>query len=105
MEARQIIPIETLSEPDAEHAERLPTFQEATRNFQRKLLEETLLATEWNVSEAARRLDLARSHVYNLIHSFGLSRRRAIASVEEVPEAHAAPDTPSLVETTAIQGF
>jgi transcriptional regulator of acetoin/glycerol metabolism len=50
------------------------TFQEATRAFQRRLLLETLEATDWNVSEAARRLDIVRSHVYNLIHAFQLSR-------------------------------
>jgi Nif-specific regulatory protein len=50
------------------------TFQEATRAFQRDLLEATLRETEWNISEAARRLDVARSHVYQLIASFGLKR-------------------------------
>ena len=29
---------------------------------------------DWNVVETARRLDLARSHVYNLIRAFGLER-------------------------------
>lgn len=50
------------------------TFQEATREFQRSLLLRTLKETGWNVTEAARRLDLARSHVYNLIKSFDLER-------------------------------
>jgi transcriptional regulator with GAF, ATPase, and Fis domain len=50
------------------------TFQEATRRFQARLLAETLEATGWNVSETARRLDLARSHVYTLIRAFGLER-------------------------------
>ncbi len=52
------------------------TFQEATRAFQRDLIETTLRETDWNVSEAARRLDLARSHVYQLISSFALKRAR-----------------------------
>ena len=52
------------------------TFQEATRRFQKNLLRETLDETQWNVLEAARRLDLARSHVYNLIRAFGLERGR-----------------------------
>jgi Nif-specific regulatory protein len=52
------------------------TFQEATRRFQARLLRETLEASGWNVVEAARRLDLARSHVYNLIRAFGLERER-----------------------------
>jgi Nif-specific regulatory protein len=51
------------------------TFQESTRRFQRELIEQTLEETKWNVAEAARRLDLARSHVYNLIQTFGLSRK------------------------------
>jgi Nif-specific regulatory protein len=50
------------------------SFQEATRRFQRELLLKTLSETSWNVTEAARRLDLARSHVYNLIKAFGLER-------------------------------
>jgi Nif-specific regulatory protein len=50
------------------------SFQEHTRRFQQSLLEETLAACEWNVSEAARRLDLTRTHVYNLIRGFGITR-------------------------------
>ena len=38
------------------------------------LLVRTLLETQWNVTETARRLDLARQHVYNLIHTFELKR-------------------------------
>jgi Nif-specific regulatory protein len=52
------------------------TFQEATRRFQAHYLEDALEANGWNVVETARRLDLARSHVYNLIRAFGLERRR-----------------------------
>jgi Nif-specific regulatory protein len=50
------------------------TFQEATRRFQERLLRDTLEDTEWNVVETARRLDLSRAHVYNLIGAFGLQR-------------------------------
>jgi Nif-specific regulatory protein len=50
------------------------TFQEATRRFQGELLRETLEETGWNIVETARRLDLARSHVYNLIRAFGIER-------------------------------
>ena len=56
--------------------ERAKTFQEATRTFQAALLHDTLEELQWNVVEAAKRLDLARSHVYNLIKAFGLERRR-----------------------------
>ncbi len=52
------------------------TFQEATRRFQAGLLREALEDAGWNVMEVARRLDLARSHVYNLIRAFGLERGR-----------------------------
>ncbi len=51
-----------------------PTFQAATRRFQRDLLARTLEDAGWNVSEAARRLDLARSYVYDLIRGFELER-------------------------------
>ncbi len=50
------------------------TFQEATRRFQEHLLRDTLEDTQWNIVQTARRLDLARSHVYNLIRAFGLER-------------------------------
>jgi len=65
--------------PDAERGgapERARTFQEATRAFQTTLLRNTLEEFNWNVVEAAKRLDLARSHVYNLIKAFGIERRR-----------------------------
>ncbi|MDP3574040.1 MAG: sigma-54 dependent transcriptional regulator, partial [Archangium sp.] len=50
------------------------TFVEATRTFQRELLRRELESCEWNVKEVARRLDLTRSHVYNLIRTFGFQR-------------------------------
>jgi len=50
------------------------TFQAATRHFQKGLLADTLAATDWNITEAGRRLDIARAHVYNLIRAFGLQR-------------------------------
>lgn len=60
---------------EVEHGRKgAPTFQQATSQFQRRFVEKTLLETGWNVSEAARRLGLARSHVYNLIRTFGLKR-------------------------------
>jgi Nif-specific regulatory protein len=59
---------------DAEPAR--PTFQEATRRFQAHLLRDTLADCGWSIVDTARRLDLARSHVYNLIRAFGLERER-----------------------------
>lgn len=52
------------------------TFQQATRSFQEDFLRQALHDTEWNISETARRLDLTRAHIYNLIHAFGLERQR-----------------------------
>ena len=69
-----IFPAETDANATASPGEPDLSFQEATRRFQRDLLARTLEETSWNVSETARRLDLARSHVYNLIKGFGLER-------------------------------
>ncbi|HXX66663.1 MAG TPA: sigma 54-interacting transcriptional regulator [Polyangiaceae bacterium] len=50
------------------------TFQEATRRFQANLVSRALEASDWNVTAAARALDLTRAHVYNLIKAFGLRK-------------------------------
>ena len=50
------------------------TYQEATRRFQERLLTETLENTGFNVSEAAPRLELFRSHNNVLLRAFGISR-------------------------------
>lgn len=50
------------------------TFARATTEFQRHLLQRELLATQWNVSEVARHLDITRQHVYNLVKAYGLKR-------------------------------
>jgi transcriptional regulator with GAF, ATPase, and Fis domain len=63
--------------PDASPTRDSPaalTFQQETRRFQSGLVSKVLTATDWNVSEAARRLDLTRAHLYNLIKSFDLKR-------------------------------
>jgi Nif-specific regulatory protein len=52
------------------------SFQEATRHFQEQLLRRTLEETGWSITETAGRLDISRSHVYNLIAAFGLERQR-----------------------------
>ena len=51
-----------------------PTFHEATRLYQRELLRRELATSGWNVAAVAARLDLTRSHIYNLIHQFALKR-------------------------------
>jgi Nif-specific regulatory protein len=48
-------------------------FHDATRAFQKELLRRTLADTGGNVSEAARRLDVARSHLHRLIRLLGLN--------------------------------
>ena len=50
------------------------TFHEATLAFQRQYVLDTLERTDWNVSEAARQMGLARSHIYNLISELALKR-------------------------------
>ncbi|HWU85648.1 MAG TPA: sigma-54-dependent Fis family transcriptional regulator [Kofleriaceae bacterium] len=50
------------------------TLQQATRDFQRRFVRDALEKNGWNVAETARELDLARSHLYNLIHDFELRR-------------------------------
>jgi Nif-specific regulatory protein len=50
------------------------TLQQATRQFQRRYVLDALDKADWNVSETARQLDLARSHLYNLIHDFELRK-------------------------------
>jgi Nif-specific regulatory protein len=50
---------------------------QATQAFQRDFLKRELEAEGWNVTGAARKLDLTRQHVYNLIKTFGLKREDA----------------------------
>lgn len=50
------------------------SFQEATRQFQRTLLVDSLERNRWNIAETARELDLTRGYVYKLIGLHGLER-------------------------------
>ena len=50
-----------------------PTWNDATRDFQRQFLASVLEEYHWNVSDVAERLDLARSHVYSLINSLDVT--------------------------------
>ena len=59
------------------------TFHAATRVFQSQFLRRALEDADWNVIEVAQRLDLARSHVYNLIRAFGLGRADASRASRE----------------------
>lgn len=53
------------------------TLHEATRTFQRQYILDALERHGWNVSAAAEELDLARSHLYNLMSEHGLRREGA----------------------------
>ena len=50
------------------------TLQAATRQFQKRHVLAALESNDWNISETARQLDLARSHLYNLINDFEIPR-------------------------------
>ncbi len=52
----------------------IDAWNEATRRFQRRHLVAILEECDWNVSEAARRLQLTRTHVYNLIRDHQIER-------------------------------
>ncbi|MEO5727797.1 MAG: sigma 54-interacting transcriptional regulator [Byssovorax sp.] len=52
------------------------TYQEATRRFQAQFLSKVLDDKNWNITETARSLDLARTHIYHLIKGFRLERSK-----------------------------
>lgn len=52
------------------------TYQEETRRFQKNLVKRHLDETNWNMTETANRLDISRSHLYNLIGIFDLQRKK-----------------------------
>jgi len=66
---RHVFPNRYRESPDSELS-----YSEATRRYQRRFVERTLMECGGNVAKAARRLDLARSHVYNLISGFDIKR-------------------------------
>jgi transcriptional regulator with GAF, ATPase, and Fis domain len=52
-----------------------PTLQQAMRACQARFVQDVLDEVGWNITEAAERLDITRSHVYNLIKAYGLKRK------------------------------
>ncbi|MFT5040729.1 MAG: Nif-specific regulatory protein [Hyphomicrobiaceae bacterium] len=50
------------------------TFQGLTQIYQRRIVLHALEDSNWNVTAAARRLDIARSHIYTLINTMGIKR-------------------------------
>ncbi len=59
---------------EADRAE--ATYEDAMRRYQGLFLREALEQSGWNVSETARRIGLARSHLNDLIKAHGLARGR-----------------------------
>lgn len=72
VEQRDIVPEELEGAPES--GESSITLQEAMRRAQKRHVQLALESTEWNVAEAARQLDVARSYLYTLIKTHGLRR-------------------------------
>ena len=49
------------------------TYQDAIRAFQKRFLREALEASDWNIAETARWLDLARAHLDSLLKVSGIA--------------------------------
>ncbi len=61
--------------PDDPHRnQKILTFQDATRHFQAELVRRTLERNDWNVTQTAVQLDVARSYVYTLMRTLGIER-------------------------------
>jgi Nif-specific regulatory protein len=73
VERRHVFPGVSSTDAPADH---VPTYEEAVHRFKAQLVRETLEQTGWNVADTAKRLDLARSHLYNLIGTYGIERDR-----------------------------
>jgi Nif-specific regulatory protein len=71
IERRHLDPTSRLHPPAPAHM----SFHQAVLAFKRELLEKTITECDWNIAETARRLDLARSHVNNLLRAFGMERK------------------------------
>lgn len=69
IEASHLFPQRAADEP----AEPV-TLQGGTQRFQAQLLRDTLADVGWNVSEAARRLDISHAHIHRLLKAFGIQR-------------------------------
>jgi len=64
------------------------SFKQATRLFQRQLLHRALRESRWDIAEVATRLNLARSHIYSLIHAHGIKPDRKADIVEDRDASH-----------------
>jgi Nif-specific regulatory protein len=52
------------------------TYQDAMSRFQEQFLRKALAESGWNVAETARKLDMARAYLYELIKAHGIERER-----------------------------
>jgi len=52
-----------------------PTLQQAMRAYQARFVQDVLDEIGWNMKAAAERLDITRSHIYNLVNAHGLKRK------------------------------
>lgn len=71
IEATHLFPSEP---PPGAAADGDASLQERLHVARGQIVAEVLAETDWNVSEAARRLDVARSYLYKLIQAHGLRR-------------------------------
>jgi len=78
IETRHVFPEQAISEGSAKEAK---SFHQATREFQRSLVESALVENGWNIVETAKQLDLSRAHMYNLIRAFALERADASCKI------------------------
>ena len=69
--AREMAP---MVDGDGEERRATMSLVEATRHFQRRHLLAVLRAHDWNVTSAARELDVGRSYLHKLINDFDLKR-------------------------------
>jgi DNA-binding NtrC family response regulator len=74
IEPRHLFPEK--AQAGAGDADEPKTYEDAMRRFQGRFLRESLEESSWNVSETARRIGLARSHLNDLIKAHGLVRGR-----------------------------
>ena len=74
--SESVLPRHIFPEPEDVPGTRTLSFQEETRRFQRRLLQDALQECTWNISKTAQRLGIARSHMYNLMSLHELERRK-----------------------------
>jgi Nif-specific regulatory protein len=68
-----VVAVEDLFPEVADQAQ-LAALQSATRTFQRDHLQKVLATAGWNMPEAARLLDISRTHLYALVRSLAITR-------------------------------